>query len=450
MGKKYFMYTLAVVAIVLTIILISFRSQDPGESLPALVIESTKDIRQYYYDSIPGLIRAEQLGVVKPIHKTFEIPDTDHNLKIDRIWYNSRDAYVFYHVENINEIAYLGGFFSTDDKVLENHINPRDYVGTPVEKGMFLNDNFYSFSKITPVLEIDEERDSQLFFSPTLYIQDMKYAFNEIDLDLESMNLEESIETFSLDNKIEIGEDSISLYKLEAGISYNRIYFDYASSDFEAIYRLKGHLITDRGESFAIDSNSISVSRDKSQYYIEIPPFHEFPECISIQLDSISLIGKDVIHGTIDTKAIKRKNGIHNFSLHLDRVRDTDIILENLRFDNKNVTIGIEYGDFTDKSNDLLMDIEYVFLERERDLLFNTNNSQLIIPNIISIQNNYGKSIETQAYINLPQSKDGDKGIDCIIPLECWEESDEIFITIENPTYSLSVELSIEALLTSP
>src|SRR5690554_5714256 len=105
-GKKHFMYTLAVVAIVLTIILISFRSQDPGESLPALVIESTKDIRQYYYDSIPGLIRAEQLGVVKPIHKTFEIPHTDHNLKIDRIWYNSRDAYVFYRVENINEIAY--------------------------------------------------------------------------------------------------------------------------------------------------------------------------------------------------------------------------------------------------------------------------------------------------------------------------------------------------------
>ena len=106
--KKYYVYQIMILIVVISIVLFSFVYKNREKDTTAYIDPNSNAIRQYYYDSIPGLIRAEQLDMVKPIHKTFNIPDTHYRLKIDRIWYNSRDAFIFYHVENIDHVAYLG------------------------------------------------------------------------------------------------------------------------------------------------------------------------------------------------------------------------------------------------------------------------------------------------------------------------------------------------------
>ena len=78
--------------------------KDTVKNFTADIDPNPNAIRQYYYNSVPGLIRAEKLDMVKPIHKTFDIPKTNYSLKLDRIWYNSRNVFIFYHVENIDQV----------------------------------------------------------------------------------------------------------------------------------------------------------------------------------------------------------------------------------------------------------------------------------------------------------------------------------------------------------
>lgn len=448
MNKRYFIYSLLIIAVISTFIIVKFGFQDKGEDVPAAVAQKTDDIRHYYYRSIPGLMRAEQAGLIKPIHKTFNVPDTEFSLKIDRIWYNNKNTYIFYHVENIDKVAYLGGFFSSHDNNPIAEIHPRDFIGTPTEKGVFSNSNFYSFLKATSVENMDKDIDEHLLFSPSLFIEDSKYSFKAVDINLELDHFEEPVETFELDSQIDIGEDSINLYRLEAGISYNKIYFAYTGINSETIYELKAHLTADTGESFDIVSNPISINREEGKYYIEMQPFNELPESIRIQLESISVIGEESIHGAIDTQIVKKK-GIQTLSTPLARVMDTDIILGNLHFKDNEVEIELLYDNPKDRDSELLFEVGHLFCNDQEKLLCNINNDELIIPNIISIKNNFGESVEDISHLKLGISYDKDHRVYCRLPLDFWENSNKIFISIENLTYRMSVNQSIEVVLMS-
>lgn len=331
--KKYFAYQITLLVVLVLIILFSFVYKNNEKDITADIDPNSNAIRQYYYDSIPGLIRAEQLEMVKPIHKTYNIPDTHYSLKIDRIWYNSRDAFIFYHVENIDQVAYLGGYFIADDNTQTKEIHPRDLVGTSSEKGFFYNNNFYSFLRITPVHSIkEEENDINLQFKPILFIEETEYDFEAINIDLEAIYAEEPIKKFKLDSKIETDEYNLELYELEAGVSYNKIYFKYNGSETETICKIQAQMITDKNEKFEVDKSPILTDHDESRYYIEIEPFNELPDSFDIKIESISLIGSDSIQFTIDTSIANKKKGIHTIKKPLARVINTDIILETLHF----------------------------------------------------------------------------------------------------------------------
>ena len=340
MRKKQLTYLLPLLITALAIIFFSFGYGNKEKGTTGDAIPDPNAIRQYYYDSIPGLMRAEQLDMVKPIHKTFHIPDTDFTLKIDRIWYNSREAFIFYHVENIDEIAYLGGYFSTEDKGQTVEIHPRDLIGTPTERGFFFNNSFYSFLKIGPTDHIDEDSEVQLLFRPSLHLGDSKYDLDAISIEPSLLYAEEPIEEYELDTEMELEEYSIDLYALEAGVACNKIYFMYNDLDSEIIYRLQARIITDTGENFIIDKSPILINREESKYYIEMQPFNELPDSFDLKIESLSLMGNDSIQCTIDTSSININKGIQTLKMPLARVMNRDILLETLHFKDNHVEIG--------------------------------------------------------------------------------------------------------------
>jgi len=448
--KKYFAYQITILIVAVLIILFSFAYRNKEKDMTTDIDPNSNAIREYYYDSIPGLIRAEQLDMVKPIHNTFIIPDTHYSLKIDRIWYNSRDAFIFYHVENIDQVAYLGGYFVVDNNMQTKDIHPRDLVGTSSEKGFFYNNNFYSFLRITPVHPINEEEmDVHLLFKPSLYIEDTKYDFEAINIDPEIIYVEDPIIKFKLDSKIEIEEYNIDLYALEAGVSHSKIYFTYNGSNSETIYKIQAKIITDKNEKFTVDISPILIDQDESKYCIEIQPFNELPDSFDIKIESLSLIGNDSIQFTIDTNITNKKKGIHTMKMPLARVINTDIILETLHFKDKHVEIELQWDDAGNRANDTILEMEYIFSSNHKDLLSNVNSGKINVPNIITVQNHFGETIEAEFYLYpFMLHDDNNIKIYCIFPLEVWQESEKIFISIDNITYNKKLNQSFEVLVT--
>ena len=448
--KKYFAYQITLLVVLVLIILFSFVYKNNEKDITADIDPNSNAIRQYYYDSIPGLIRAEQLEMVKPIHKTYNIPDTHYSLKIDRIWYNSRDAFIFYHVENIDQVAYLGGYFIADDNTQTKEIHPRDLVGTSSEKGFFYNNNFYSFLRITPVHSIkEEENDINLQFKPILFIEETEYDFEAINIDLEAIYAEEPIKKFKLDRKIETDEYNLELYELEAGVSYNKIYFKYNGSETETICKIQAQMITDKNEKFEVDKSPILTDHDESRYYIEIEPFNELPDSFDIKIESISLIGSDSIQFTIDTSIANKKKGIHTIKKPLARVINTDIILETLHFKDNHVEIELQWDNADNRDNDMILEMEYLFSRNQKSLISDVNSGNINVPNVITVQNHFGETIEAGSYLYpfMPHDNNINK-IYCILPIEVWQESAKIFISIDNITYNKKVNQSFEVYVT--
>jgi len=445
--KKYLVYQIMILIVVVLIVLFSFVYKNREKDTSVDIDPNSNAIRQYYYDSIPGLIRAEQLDMVKPIHKTFNIPDTHYRLKIDRIWYNSRDAFIFYHVENIDQVAYLGGYFIIDDNTRAREIHPRDSVGTSTEKGFFYNNNFYSFLRITSVHPInEEENDIQLFFKPILFIEDTKYDFDAINIEPKAIYTEEPIKKFKLDSTIEVEEYNIELYALEAGVSYSKIYFTYKGSNPETIYKIQAQIVTDKDEKFIIDKSPVLIDQDESKYHIEIQPFNELPDSFDIKIESLSLIGKDSIQCTIDTGITNKKKGIHTIKMPLARVINTDIILETLHFKDNHVEIELIWDNADNRDNDTILTMEYLFSSNEKSLLSTVNRGSINVPNVITVQNHFGEIIETGSYLypSMPYDDNGNVKIYCILPLEVWRESEKIYISIDNITYSKKLNQSYQ------
>ncbi|MGB4638891.1 MAG: hypothetical protein WBH95_02780 [Caldicoprobacterales bacterium] len=447
MRKKHLTYLAIILTVGLLITIFSFMKKDTVKNFTADIDPNPNAIRQYYYNSVPGLIRAEKLDMVKPIHKTFDIPKTNYSLKLDRIWYNSRNVFIFYHVENIDQVAYLGGYFTIDDNKQIKEVHPRDLIGTSTEKGFFFNNNFYSFLRITPVQSINNESDQQLIFKPILYLQDLKYDFDTINIDPKDIYSEETVEEYKLNSKIETEELNIDLYALEAGISYSKIYFTYKGSDLEIMYKIKAYIITDSGEKIKIDKSPILIDKDKSNYYIEIEPFNELPESFDFNLESCSVIGSESIQCTIDTSIVSKDKGIHTIKMPLGRSMNTDIFLETLQFKDNHVEVELLWDMSNDKSKDTVLEMEYIFSSNQKSLISNINNGHINAPNIVTIQNHFGKNIEAKCYL-YPITNDDNIRLYCVFPLEDWQETEKIFISFDNITYSKKLSQRFEVLVT--
>lgn len=449
MKKRYSLHILLIFAIIVAISAFGCSPKEKGEPTSGATDQKPEDIRDYYYRSIPGLKRAEELDLVKPIHKTFTTPDIDATLKIDRIWLNAKNAYIFYHVENTEDIAYMGGFFSGDEHGEEFELHPRELIGTPEEKGVFSDMGFYSFLKIPSIdpskdtfKDSTEDSSQPLLFHPSLYIGDQKFTFKAIDMGI--VDIQEPMETFELESSVEIGENALKLYRLDAGMSFNRFYFTYTPINAEIIYGLKGHILTDKDESFIINTAAISMDNGEEGYYIETPPFNELPNSMVIQLESLGVIGQDSIQGIIDTQAIKPKKGVQNLGFPLGKAMETNFILKDLHFRDGEVELGLLLNSTKGEDEGLLLEVGNLFYKDQETLLNNSNQGQVIIPNVLSIENNFGEipGTENNTYPKFHQEKDN--SFQCILPIGFWDDSYEILISIDNLTYQKVLNQSLE------
>ena len=459
MKNKRFLAFLSVLFLIIAAVgILVIRKQNAAE--PASNEEETiEGVRFFYYRSIPGLKRAEDADLVVPIHKSYEIADKPYILKIDRIWYSKKNIYVLYHVENYDQIAYLGGHFFTDSQKSTKFIkyDPHESVGRPSERGVLFNNGFYSFATF-PVLENITDDTAEIHFEPYLYIDDVEYSFEAIVLGVEQCIKEEPVESYKLEALAQINDSTIEFYELKAGISSNKIYFSYTSPNLEIIYGFHGSIQTDKGEQLEISGMpNIALENSKHCYYIEFPPFNTIPTSLKLQLKSLDIVGTENIVAEIDLNEINsddRGKGNKEFEKELGNIKNTTITLESIAFDEEFISLEIVYYSNIESGPPYSrLKAELPILEREKQALYKSQNIYNPLPNVISIKNNFNKS---PCEVDISPSKlktwvycPADNKISIGIPRSFWDRSSTIYIQIDNLTYENVLDLSIDMELTS-
>src|SRR5690554_3372747 len=111
MNKKRFPLFLLIILLIVAIPIIYFVFRQPKSETTLLTASSREEVNQFYYRAIPGLKMAEEVDLIREINYQLELPGQNATLVIDRIWYNTKQVTIFYHVEGISEAVYLGGEF---------------------------------------------------------------------------------------------------------------------------------------------------------------------------------------------------------------------------------------------------------------------------------------------------------------------------------------------------
>jgi len=441
MNKKRFLIFITVVGLIIAAIaMVFFRKQHKDEPVIA-VEESVEGVRFFYYRSIPGLKRAEEAGLVTPIHKTYAIPEKPYELKIDRIWYTPKNIYVFYHVENIDTIAYLGGCFYFEYQEPEKlpKYDPQESVGRPSEKGVIFNNGFYSCMASSTPGDMKEDT-AVLYFKPFLQINGTEYTFEPLYIEREQWTKEEPVEEFGLDVSIEIDGDILEFYALDAGVSYGKIYFSYNNPNSHTVYGLEGNIETDKGERIEVSTMPYSILEKPGHYYVEIPPFNTIPTSLKFHIQSIDIIGTDSIVGEIDTGLTKKTKNSMAIQTELGSIKNTTIILDRLITTDDSVIVEIAYNDEIELNKPYSrLKVELPFLEQQEIMLNKIQNIYNPLPNIVSIKNNFNKSPNIYNISNAGSevwvSHSEKDRVSVSIPRSFWEASDKIYIELKNLTY---------------
>lgn len=450
--KRFFTFLSVLILIVAAVGILVIRQQNPIES--ALNIEdSVEGVRFFYYRSIPGLKRAEEADLVVPIHKSYEINEKPRVLKIDRIWYSQKNIYVFYHVENLDKVAYLGGYFYIEEQRPTELMkyDPQESIGRPSERGVLFNNAFYSFATFSVLDNIPDDA-VELYFEPYLQIDDGEYSFEPIALDIGQCIKEEPVESYKLEASVQINDNILEFYELEAGISSNKIYFSYTSPNSELIYGLQGNIQTDKGEQFEIYVAPSSILENPGHYFIEIPPFNTIPSSLKFKLKSMDIIGTDSIIAEIETSVVNSDNkgkGNKPLQRELENIRNTTIRLDSIAFDEEFVSLEIVYYPKVESEPPYSwLKMGLLTLEEQKQALYKTQNIYNPLPNIISIKNNFNKSPnESDTYYSRQKTWvycPIDNKIFIGIPRDFWDSSNKIYIKMNNLTYQAVLEQTIE------
>lgn len=452
------MFLSVMIVVIICAIYVIFRPPK-NASVQISSVDREEDINLFYYRTVPGLKRAEELGLVTPIHKRIEIPNNNSELKIDRIWYNEKNTYIFYHVENTSQVAFLGGALFQDEKDTSFDVAKLwevEAVGRPSERGINYKNNFYSCVRI-PSLTDDNgnniEELSQVFYRPYLVIADKKdiQLFNEskgilfepIKFNLTYNYQEQPNEQFKLDTVVEFEKTQLNFYKITIGSSENNIYFLSTNDNQDIIYNIKGTLITDKGEQQNIDVYPEVITEYPYHYVFDIEPFNYLPDSIELKMASIDLISKSQLAFELDTKSYSKKKGSYHVQKDIDYFFNTAIQLEQIKLDKDNVWIGMRYiWAEPDNKPYPLLKAELPIYSNNALILSNISTSKHAFSNIISVRNETFSSMDKYAD-NLGMYKDRVDRFSFAIPRQFWNNSKTIYIDICNLTYQVKLDRNI-------
>ncbi len=309
----------------------------------------------------PGYKRAEKLGLVTEPQIKREIKEANTTLTIEKIWYSSRQVYVFYSLEPYVPNTYLN-FGHLEHPEYENaktgNYRSDGYTANFPERSdvPVIDGKYYGRITYNP---LRDEKDQLLAKVKDVYLTNISlreknktYEVTPIKIPVKFDISKEKTDLFKLNKEVDLLGRKLYLHELEVGPAENSIKCTFKGKENEQFYSLDLRLITDKGEERRI--SSIKSNKD---YYGEgyglvftFPPFDELPQEIELNISNVDMIGSEKVSFELDTDLYKqyltREMGQgHEFNVKklIGLKGNSQTYLEHVYADKRGIDIEIEH-----------------------------------------------------------------------------------------------------------
>lgn len=453
--KKRLLLFLFILFCIILIPVLFFLLRQTKHEAAFFTASNQEEVNQFYYRAVPGLQMAEAADLIRDVNKQIEWPGQDATLSIDRIWYNMKQATIFYHVEGVAEAVYLGGEFylpSNEPIDIQSYHGSKS-IGRDTEKGILYQNSFYSCLKLPPLYnasgqiltEIETLNYTPCINFPKQGEQDQMESIHlkSFEIALNYQQQEETITKLLVDSQIDREDRLLRFYQVDFSPSVLQVYFQYLNSGRDQVYRVKGSYTTDKGETHTFDAFPKAITDYPYHYIMEIPPFHLQPDTMQLQIDSISCTGNDSMSFHLNTKQFSSRDRSNKVEIGRNRIKETEVLIRNITLNEQYAEILIAFLSSMDTSES----ISYLELSpslpiwsQKGKFIRDAANYLTILDNDFQLYNpdewSYGADI-------LPG-----EGLRIRLDRKFWDASDSIYIELSNLSYDYHINK--EALLTLP
>ncbi|QSS98673.1 DUF4179 domain-containing protein [Pontibacillus sp. ALD_SL1] len=334
--------------------------------LPQVKMATSMDeVKQYFYQQVPALKRAEESSLVEEINKTYELPGVQAEVTIDQAWYNGQTIFLFYH----RDVASIGKASTNNN---EEKPVPQLYTQTANDQSFTIRHNNQS---IPPLLtDSDIESKFGIQFGDQFYsIMPLKIGSNP-PIEGKKLNVKGSprINVNGKEEKVDISvsfkaqPDIIESMKIDQTFTYNdfKIVLDsfdfgtYGTKLFVTITHPSGHppknihvsAITKQGESIKFSDwliENTETQELRNDYIITgFQAVQSLPKEVEFTLETVSFKGEKSLTFKMDTTRLPdhlaEKDTYEEQPEEFIKVIDqAEVSLASLRFDSEFLNINL-------------------------------------------------------------------------------------------------------------
>ncbi|MCD5323239.1 MULTISPECIES: hypothetical protein [Pontibacillus] len=338
-----------------------YTSMDTPEEIQPIDLESVKvahnmdEVKNFYYQNLSGLKRAESLGLTEDIDKTYDVGGIDGEITFDEAWYNGKNLYVLYH----RKVSSVGiGTSPNGEEQPVPHLYSEENTPYTIEVNQQLSPLIVLTSGLARGKGI--QLNNRFYSSLTLAVpQDVKVIGENALVNGTSMvniNGESKEVTFSF--KIDAKEDVVERFELSQTFTYKNVSVTLDSIEMGTFgTKLFTHINHPKGgrpkeiqiAASTPDSEQIEFvqrlvpnkeTREVTNDYIlnGFEAVHSIPKSLDITLKSIQLNGHKDFSFKMDTTRLPQGLGENDsYEEHpnevIKKIDDSAVSLSSIKYD---------------------------------------------------------------------------------------------------------------------
>ncbi len=422
----------ALIIIIFTVLLY-MRAEN---KVPA--VSNWTDVKEHWYDNVPGLKRAEELGLTREFDVKVDIPKTGHQLKITEVWYNSEQVYIFYGVNGIKDQTKLPrlDFLLTTPTNHEGDSPRNDTYGFLGDSGIMHDGWMYNVAVADPIIKVEMELDEVkeiVLEDVSVQKQNIIHRLEDpIQLTVHYSKDQERTRTLEVQKSVPLLNGEVALEKMT--LSTSKLLLDWKVIGIkDPVKNLKGSIRA--GES-KLDLWSFETVWD-NQFQMKTSPSDSEPENIEVHIDSVEFIGDDQFSFTLDTKEYTEST--KDFEKELNReittIKDTMIVLKKIILRDGRFHLMLDYKQKNNQSNVYLKgNLPNLRWPGQKEI-----NREFPKVHLMEIINENGVHLtEHEGAFGGPENEFGLE-----VPRDFINKSDKLHITVENLLYEVQLDKTL-------
>ncbi|MBE3581133.1 MAG: hypothetical protein IMW96_05790 [Thermoanaerobacteraceae bacterium] len=371
---------------------------------------SQAEVHQYLAAMTPGLTRAEELGLVTPLNIEIPVPEANTAVRLEKIWYNSKEVFLFYSLANYRRVPYMyldyGSLEAAGREKLFN--NPGYTSNFSPEEGIVYRGRYYGRMTYNPLQKVNGEKltavDKVVWKQAKLIIGDKSYPLQPVTLTVNYDQSREIEQSHAINCSQELLGRKFEVKELLLGVAENRLRFAFSTPKNERVYRIAvGKILTDKKEEYYI-TPAVEASNNPNEYWLVFPAFNQIPELITLKIEKLILWGDDELTFSFDLNPYKQYLAADNTKIidlnqEVGNVHNTKVFIERVGVWNRGLSINMLLIPNDNKA-------PYEALEAD-DLRDGHKAGNAEYPNLIYITNERGEVETIRGYTVGPGNREG-------------------------------------------